>query len=101
MCRNSNYFEHSIRFIYAVTGCLSITAFASLVGTPVRITNSAVGLKMCPISAAVKKCKSVNKKTKKKYYQIALLEKPKLHTIEFLIPKALFDSYISQEYFFQ
>ena len=44
-CGNLNYFEHSLLFISAVTGCVSIFAFASLVGIPIGITSSALGLK--------------------------------------------------------
>ena len=43
-CKNLNYFEHSLLFISDVTGCLSISAFASIVGTPVGIKSYVVGL---------------------------------------------------------
>ena len=58
MCRSLNYFEHSLLFISAITGCLSIAAFASEVGIPVRTTSSAVGLQICAISAGIEKYKS-------------------------------------------
>ena len=38
-----------------ITGCVSIPAFASLVGIPVGFTGSAVGLKICVIYAGNKK----------------------------------------------
>ena len=38
-----NYFKHSLGFISAVSGSVSIFVFASLVGVHVGITNSAVG----------------------------------------------------------
>ena len=46
----------------AVTGCVSISAFASLVGIPVGIVGSAAGLKICAITAEIKKYQSVTKK---------------------------------------
>ena len=55
-----------------ITGCVSISAFTSLVAVPVGITISAVGLKICVITAGTKKYKSIIKK-KKKYEKIVLL----------------------------
>ena len=52
-----NYFEHFLVFVSAVSGCVSISAFASLVGVPISIASSAVGLKMCAITAGIKKYK--------------------------------------------
>ena len=46
-----------------ITGCVSISDFASFL--TVRITNSVIGLKLCAITAGIKKYKSVNKKQKK------------------------------------
>ena len=57
-----NYIEHLIILISAVTGCIPISAFASLVGIPVGITSSATGLKICIINAEIKKYKSIIKK---------------------------------------
>ena len=55
-----------------VTGCVSISAFALLVAIPVGIASSAVGIKICAITAAIKKYKSIIMK-KKKHDKIALL----------------------------
>ena len=41
----SNYIEHLLILIFTVTGCVSISAFAFLVGIPIGITSSAIGLK--------------------------------------------------------
>ena len=78
-----------------VIGCLSISAFVSLVWVPVGMTSSAVGLKICAITAGIKKYKSIIKENKNKNDKIALLQKTKWDTIEVLISKALIDSYIS------
>ena len=55
-----------------ITGCVSISAFTSLVAVPVGVKTSAVGLKICVIPAETKKYKSIIKK-KKKYEKIVLL----------------------------
>ena len=43
MSRALNYFEH---FLSAVSGCVSFSAFASLVGVPVCIASSVVEIKI-------------------------------------------------------
>ena len=53
MCRALNYFEHSFVFISSVSGCVSASAFASLVAVPVDIPSSAVRLKICAITAGI------------------------------------------------
>ena len=39
VCEALNYLEYFFTFISAVSGCVSIYAFASLVGVPVRNTD--------------------------------------------------------------
>ena len=52
-----NYIEHLLILISAVNGYVFISAFASLVGIPIGITSSAIGLQMCVITAGInKKC---------------------------------------------
>ena len=50
-----NYIEHLPIFISTVAGFVSISAFASLVGIPIGITSSAIGLKINVITAGIKK----------------------------------------------
>ena len=69
---------------FAIAGCVSISNFSSLVG----ITSSAIGLKICVITAEIKKCKSIIKK-KKNHDQIVLLAKLILNRKDVLISKAL------------
>ena len=52
-----NYVEHLIILVSAVTGCFSISAFTSLICVPVGIISSAVGIKICAITAGIKKYK--------------------------------------------
>ena len=98
-CKYLNYIQHLLILASTVTGCVSISAFASLVCVPVGITSSAVGLNTCAIIAGIKKYKSVIKKKKKKHNQMVLSGKDKLNTIEVLISKALIDSYITHDQF--
>ena len=97
ICSVLNYIDHSLIVISAMTGIITISAFAFLVGILIRITCSAIGLKICVIAAEIKKYKSVIKKKKNKYDKIVLLAKSKLNSIEGLIPQALIDSNISQD----
>ena len=62
-----NYIEHLLILAFVVIGCVSISAFASLAGIPIGITSSAVELKICAITAGIKKYKPIIKKTKKKH----------------------------------
>ena len=99
VCLTLNYMEHVLILASTITGCISISAFASLIGILIAIKNSTVGLKICAIAAGIKKYKSVIKKKKKKHDKIVLLAKTKLNSIEFLISKALIDSVISHDEF--
>ena len=94
VCTTLNYIEHFLILVSAVTGCVSISAFPSLVGIPIVITSSAVGLKICVITAAIKKQKPIIKKKKKNPDKIVLLAKSKLNSTEVLISKALVDSLV-------
>ena len=89
--------EYLLILVSTVTGCISISAFASLVYVPVSITSSVVGLNICAIIAGIKKYKSIIKKKKKKHDKILVLGKDKLNTIEVLISKAFTDSCISHD----
>ena len=99
VCTTLSYIQHSLILISTITGCIFISAFASLVGIPIAITNSAVGLTSCVLTAASKNYKSIIKKKKKKHDKIVLLAKSKLNSMEVLLSKALIDSVISHEEF--
>ena len=97
VCTTLNYIEHFLVLASTITGCVSISAFASLVGIPIGITSSATGLRICAITAGIKKYKSIIKKKKKKPDEIVLSAKSKLNSIQVLISKALIDSVISHD----
>ena len=99
VCRVLNYIEHSLIIIFRIAGCVSISAFASLVVIPIGITSSAIRLKVCVITAGIKKYKSISKKKRKKHNKMLFLAKSKLNSIEVLISKALNDSNIKHDGF--
>ena len=54
-CTTLNYIEHFLILASIVTGCISISAFASLLGIPNGITSSAIGLEICAITEGIRK----------------------------------------------
>ena len=50
-----NYIDHSLIAISIITGCVSIFAFASLVGIPIGIASSTIVLKIRVITAGIRK----------------------------------------------
>ena len=82
VCTTLSYIEHILILAFTITGYVSVSAFASLLGTPVGITTSAIGLKICAMAAGIKKYKSISKKRKKEHGKIVLLAKSKLNNIE-------------------
>ena len=48
-----NYIEHSTIVIFPTTGCVSISAFVSLVGILIGIASSTIGLKIYVITAGI------------------------------------------------
>ena len=59
-----SYIEHFLGLVSVVTGCISISAFASLLGISIKITGSAIRLKILVITGRIKKIKSIIKKKK-------------------------------------
>ena len=90
-----SYVKHLLIIASTVSGCVSISAFTSLVCVPIGITSSAAGINICAITAGIEKYNSVmKKKKKKKHYKTVLLGKGNLNTIEVLISKTVIDMYI-------
>ena len=72
-----NYIEYFLILTSAVTGFISISASASLLGIPLGIMSSAIGFKIYAITARVKKYKAIIKKKKKKCDKTVLLPRTK------------------------
>ena len=66
-CKHLNHIEQLFVLVSTVTGCVSISAFASLVCVPCFCWyyESVVGIKVCAIAAGIKKYKLIIKKKKK------------------------------------
>ena len=64
-CKYLNYVEKFFILGSTVTHCVSVFAFASLVFVPVGITTSAVGLKICAITAEIKKNNQFSKRQRR------------------------------------
>ena len=64
-CRVLNYIEHSLILISTITGCVSISDFASLIGILKGSISSANGLKICVITAAIKKLSQLLRKKRR------------------------------------
>ena len=71
-----NYIEHFLILGSTITGCVSFSAFASLVSIPIGMTSSAIGA----ITTGIKKYKSIIKKKKKKHNKIVLVAKSELNS---------------------
>ena len=90
-----NYIEDFLILASTITGYVSISPFASLIGILIGITSSTIRSKTRAITAEIKKYKLIIKKKKKKLDKTVLLAKSKLNSIEVLISKVLIDSLIS------
>ena len=53
VCTALNYIEHFLILASAITGYISISAFASFFDIPIRITSSAIGLNNSAIAAGI------------------------------------------------
>ena len=65
VCTSLIFIDHSPNLTSAFTGCVSIFAFASLVCISIGMTSSAVGLKICAITAGLKWYESIINKNKR------------------------------------
>ena len=101
-CKYLNYVGNLLIIASTFNAWVSISALASLVWVPVGTMSSAVGIKICPTVAVIKKSKLIIKKKIKKHDKIVgndKFGKDKLNTIEVLISKVLMDSYITHDEF--
>ena len=73
ICKTLNYIEQFLILASAITGCISISVLASLLGISTEITSAAIGLEICAIAQGIKKYMSIIKKKNKKHDKIALL----------------------------
>ena len=55
VCTTLNYFQPFLILAFAITGCISVSAFTYLLDIPIEITSSAIGLKICVVTSGTKK----------------------------------------------
>ena len=72
VCTTLNYIKHFLILVFTITRFISISDFASLIGIPIENTSSLIGLKICAITAGIKKYNSIIKKKKNKHDKIVL-----------------------------
>ena len=65
VCTTINYIEHFLVLASTITGYISTSPFASLLGIPIGIASSAIGLKMFAITGGIKKYMSKIRKRKR------------------------------------
>ena len=65
VCVILSYIANLLILPSAITGCLLIYAFVSLLTSPIGITSPAIGLKICAIVSGIKKCISIIKRKRK------------------------------------
>ena len=99
VCATLNYIEQFHILVSAVAGCIPISVFVSLIGVPIGIMSSAIGIKVCTITAGIKKYKSIIKKKKKDHDKVVLLAKTKSNSIVVLIFKVLMESDVTHDEF--
>ena len=76
VCNVLNYIEYLLILVSAVTGCVAVSVFAFSVGIPIGgITNSTVRLKICPITAEIRKYKSIITTKRKNHDKVVSLAK--------------------------
>ena len=84
VCTTLNYIEGLLILAFTVTACISISAFASLVGI-IGITSSPIGFNNCATTAGIIMYRSIIQKKNMKSDKIALLPKTKLKTLWVLV----------------
>ena len=88
VCSVLNFIKHFLILVSVVTGCISISTFASLIGIPIGIRSCAIRLKICQYL-----------RKRRRNMIIVLVAKTKLNSIKVLISKASIDSYIDHDKF--
>ena len=75
VCTSLNFTEHFLVRASAVTRCVSISAFASLLGISIGVTSCSEALKIYAITSGITNYKSMIKEKKKKHDKTVLLAK--------------------------
>ena len=98
VCRVLNYIKNTLIAIFTITCCVSISVFLFLIGIPMGIVSSTIGLKISVITAGSKNYKSIIKEKRKEHDKIVLLAKSKLTNIEVIVSKVSINSLIGYNF---
>ena len=94
-----DYFDKSLYVLSILSGSISITSFASVIGVPAGIIGASCSFTFSITSGFVKRFLKTIRNKKKKHNKIVMLARSKLNSIESKISKALMDNEISHEDF--
>ena len=94
-----DYFDKYLIVLSATSRSISITLFATVIGTPIGIGSAGVSLAFSLPTGLVKKLLKTTRNKKKKHNKIVLLAGSILNSIEIKISEALMNNQISHEDF--
>ena len=94
-----DYSDKSLNVLSMLSGSISITSFASVIGVPAGIIGASCSFTFSITSGFVKRFLKTIRNKKKKHNKIVMLARSKLNSIENKISKALMDNEISHEDF--
>ena len=94
-----DYFDKSLMVLSVTSADISITSFATVIGTPIGITSASLSLSFSLCTGLVKKLLKTTRNKIKKHNKIVMLARSKLNSIESKISEALISNQISHEDF--
>ena len=94
-----DYFDKSLIVLSVTSGSTSITAFATVIGTPVGIASASLSLTFSLSTGIVKKLLKTTRNKKKKHNKIVMLDRSTLNSIESKVSEALINSETSDDDF--
>ena len=94
-----DYFDKSLIVLSTTSGCISITSFATVNGTPVGIASASISLTFSLSTGIVKKLLKTTQDKNKKHHKTFMLARSKLNSIEGKVSESLINSEISHEDF--
>ena len=94
-----DYFDKSLIVSSATSGSISITSFATVIGTPIGIASASLSLVFSLSTGLVKKLLEVTRHKRKNHIKVGILARSKLNSRESEISEALMNNQISHEEF--
>ena len=94
-----DYFDKPLIVLSTTSGSISITSFATVIGTPIRIVSASLSLAFSLSTRLVKKLLKTTRNKKKKHNKSVMLTRSKLNSIGSKTSEALMNNQISHEDF--